>query len=140
MISQALTKTLGIKSPQSPLDLIETIRQGLPKQALERLAKALRVKVLDLEHILPVSRRTLQRYEQQNVKCLPKELSDHMLQVAKVYARAVEVFEDEERALAWLQAPIVALGGRIPISLLDTSTGVDVVLTELGRIEYGVFA
>jgi putative toxin-antitoxin system antitoxin component (TIGR02293 family) len=140
MTSQALAKTLGIKSPKSPLDLIETIRQGLPKQALERLAKALRVKVLDLEHILPVSRRTLQRYEQQNVECLPKELSDHMLQVAKVYARAVEVFEDEERALEWLQAPIVALGGRIPISLLDTSTGVDLVLTELGRIEYGVFA
>jgi putative toxin-antitoxin system antitoxin component (TIGR02293 family) len=140
MTSQVLAKTLGIKSPQSPLDLIETIRQGLPKQALEQLAKVLRVKVLDLEHVLPVSRRTLQRYEQQNVKCLPKELSDHMLQVAKVYARAVEVFEDEERALAWLQAPIVALGGRIPISLLDTSTGVDVVLTELGRLEYGVFA
>jgi putative toxin-antitoxin system antitoxin component (TIGR02293 family) len=140
MTSQALAKTLGIKSPKSPLDLIETIRQGLPKQALEQLAKALRVKVLDLEHILPVSRRTLQRYEQQNVKCLPKELSDHMLQVAKVYARAVEVFEDEERALEWLQAPIVALGGRIPMSLLDTSTGVDLVLTELGRIEYGVFA
>jgi putative toxin-antitoxin system antitoxin component (TIGR02293 family) len=140
MTSQALAKTLGIKGPQSPLDLIETIRQGLPKQALERLAKALRVKVLDLEHILPVSRRTLQRYEQQDLKCLPKELSDHMLQVAKVYVRAVEVFEDEKRALEWLQAPIVALGGRIPMSLLDTSTGVDLVLTELGRIEYGVFA
>ena len=140
MTSQALAKTLGIKGPQSPLDLIETIRQGLPKQALERLAKALRVKVLDLEHILPVSRRTLQRYEQQDLKCLPKELSDHMLQVAKVYVRAVEVFEDEKRALEWLQAPIVALGRRIPMSLLDTSTGVDLVLTELGRIEYGVFA
>ncbi len=140
MTSEVLAKTLGLKGLQSPLDLIETIRQGLPKQALEQLAKALRVKVSDLEHILPVARRTLQRYEQQDVKCLPKELSDHMLQVAKVYARAVDVFEDEERALAWLQAPIVALGGRIPISLLDTSTGVDLVLTELGRIEYGVFA
>jgi putative toxin-antitoxin system antitoxin component (TIGR02293 family) len=140
MTSQTLAKTLGIKGPTSPLDLIETIRQGLPKQALERLAKALRVKVLDLENILPVSKRTLQRYEQQDVKFLPKELSDHMLQVAKVYARAVDVFEDEERALEWLQAPIVALGGRIPMSLLDTSAGVDLVLTELGRIEYGVFA
>jgi putative toxin-antitoxin system antitoxin component (TIGR02293 family) len=140
MTGQALAKTLGIKGPTSPLDLIETIRQGLPKQALERLAEALRVKVLDLEHILPVSKRTLQRFEQQDVKFLPKELSDHMLQVAKVYARAVDVFEDEERALEWLQAPIVALGGRIPMSLLDTSAGVDLVLTELGRIEYGVFA
>jgi putative toxin-antitoxin system antitoxin component (TIGR02293 family) len=140
MTSQALAKTLGIKGPTSPLDLIETIRQGLPKQALERLAEALRVKVLDLEHILPISKRTLQRYARQDVKFLPKELSDHMLQVAKVYARAVDVFEDEERALEWLQAPIVALGGRIPMSLLDTSAGVDLVLTELGRLEYGVFA
>ena len=140
MTSQALAKTLGIKGLNSSLDLIETIRQGLPKQALEQLAKTLRMKVLDLETILPVSRRTLQRYDQQDVKCLPKELSDHILQVAKVYTRAVDVFEDEERALEWLQAPIVALGGRIPISLLDTSAGVDLVLTELGRIEYGVFA
>jgi putative toxin-antitoxin system antitoxin component (TIGR02293 family) len=140
MTSQALAKTLGIKGPTSPLDLIETIRQGLPKQALERLAEALRVKVLDLENILPISKRTLQRYARQDVKFLPKELSDHMLQVAKVYARAVDVFEDEERALEWLQAPIVALGGRIPMSLLDTSAGVDLVLTELGRLEYGVFA
>ena len=140
MTHQALAKTLGIKGPHSPLDLIEAIRHGLPKRALERLATALRVKVLDLENILPVSRRTLQRYEQQDVKFLPKELSDHMLQIDKVYTRAVEIFEDEERALAWLKAPIVALGGRIPMSLLDTSAGVDVVLTELGRIEYGVFA
>lgn len=140
MTSHILAKTLGLKAPKSPLDLIDTIRQGLPKQALEQLAKTLRVKVLDLEHILPVSRRTLQRYEQQDVKCLPKYLSDHMLQVAKSYTRAVEVFQDEERALEWLQAPIVALGGRIPMSLLDTSAGVDLVLTELGRIEYGVFA
>ncbi len=140
MTSQALAQTLGIKGPKSPLDLIETIRHGLPKQALERLAKALRVKVLDLENILPVSRRTLQRYEQQDVKFLPTELSDHILQVAKVYARAVEVFEAEELALEWLQAPIVALGERIPMRLLDTSAGVDLVLTELGRIEYGVFA
>jgi len=140
MTSQALEKTLGIKGPTSPLDLIETIRQGLPKQALERLAEALRLKVLDLEHILPVSKRTLQRYGQQNGKFLPKELSDHMLQAAKVYARAVDVFEDEERALEWLQATIVALGGRIPMSLLDTSAGVDLVLAELGRLEYGVFA
>lgn len=140
MTSHILAKTLGLKAPKSPLDLIDTIRQGLPKQALEQLAKTLRVKVLDLEHILPVSRRTLQRYEQQDVKCLPKDLSDHMLQVAKSYTRAVEVFQDEERALEWLQAPIVALGGRIPMSLLDTSAGVDLVLTELGRIEYGVFA
>ncbi len=140
MTGQALAKTLGIKGPQSPLDLIETIRHGLPTQALARLAKALRVKVFDLENILPVSRRTLQRYAQQDGKFLPQELSDHMLQVAKVYARAVEVFADEARALEWLQASIVALGGRIPLSLLDTSAGVDVVLTELGRIEYGVFA
>lgn len=140
MTSQALAETLGLQGPQSPLDLIETIRHGLPKQALERLANALRVKVLDLEDILPVSRRTLQRYGQPDVEFLPKDLSDHLLQVAKVYTRAVDVFEDVDRALEWLQAPIVALGGRIPMKLLDTSAGVELVLAELGRIEHGVFA
>ena len=57
-----------------------------------------------------------------------------MLQVAKVYIRAVEVFEDEKRALEWLQAPIVALGGRMPIAC-SIPRPVDFGSTELGRIE-----
>lgn len=141
MTNHALARTLGIKEPsESPLALIEIVRKGLPREALEALARSLRIDVLDLSEILPVSVRTLQRYAASKVRILPKDLSDHMLQLAKVYVRAVEVFEDEERAVEWLHAPIIALGERVPLSLLDTSAGVDLVMAELGRIEYGVFA
>ncbi|MDO3376855.1 type II RES/Xre toxin-antitoxin system antitoxin [Geoalkalibacter halelectricus] len=141
MTGQAIAKTLGLdEQGESPMALVEIVRRGLPREALEALASSLRVSLSDLAEILPVSPRTLQRYSASKVRLLPKELSDHMLQIAKVYVRALEVFEDEERALAWLHAPIMSLGGKVPLSLLDTSAGVDLVMTTLGRIEYGVFA
>ena len=40
----------------------------------------------------------------------------------------------------WLREPSRALGGAIPLSLLDTADGFTGVMDELGRIEHGVFS
>jgi uncharacterized protein (DUF2384 family) len=40
----------------------------------------------------------------------------------------------------WIRTPSIIFKGNTPLSLLDTSFGFDMVLTELGRIEHGIFA
>jgi putative toxin-antitoxin system antitoxin component (TIGR02293 family) len=65
--------------------------------------------------------------------------SDRLNRLAKIEARAVEVFEDEEIAANWLKAPNRVLGEK-PISLLDTEAGTDMVERVLTRIEYGVYS
>ena len=46
----------------------------------------------------------------------------------------------DDKARRWMFKPSRALGGEIPIRLLDTDIGANAVFDELGRIEHGVFA
>ena len=139
MAYQIVEEALNLSQPiKSPYDLMELARQGLVRSAMDSLAQLLKVSTKDLVTYLPISERTLQRYDEN--KKLSPELSDHLIQIAKVYAKAVEVFVERDKAVKWLKYPSVALGGITPLSCLDNFSGIELVMDELGRIEYGVYA
>jgi putative toxin-antitoxin system antitoxin component (TIGR02293 family) len=71
---------------------------------------------------------------------LTPEQSDVVIRTAQTLAKAIDVLGDREKAAHWLTTPNRALGGEIPISLLDTSTGAHEVEIVLDRIEYGVYS
>jgi len=52
----------------------------------------------------------------------------------------LDVFEDKASFDQWLNLNSIALGGRKPKDLLDSTFGVEVVKDELNRIEYGILA
>ena len=136
----AISRLLGLRktSRESSWDYwIQRSRKGLPKSSLVHFTKTLHLNFSELANLLPVSERTLQRYPED--KILNRDLSGHLVALAKVYARAAEVFEDEEKARRWLLKPCRALGGEIPFSLLDSPLGIQAVEDELVRIEYGVY-
>lgn len=134
---QALAETLGMgKLDEAPLKLIQATRDGIVKKAVDALAETVGLSLAELSRCLHVSARTLQRYKADDR--LSPDLSDHLLQVARVYARALDVLGDRDRAALWLKQPSIALGNIPPLELLDTFTGIEMVLDELIRIEYGV--
>ncbi|WP_305045040.1 type II RES/Xre toxin-antitoxin system antitoxin [Geoalkalibacter sp.] len=136
----AIGAILGMKNlGESPLDMVQAVRRGLPYQSLAKVAEALDLSTNQLAQYLPVTARTLQRYQKEKQK-LDRDLSDHLLQIARVFARCREVMEDGDRARRWLQTPSLPLGQVTPLSLLDTFTGVEMVMDELGRIEHGLVA
>ena len=139
MTYQAVGEALNIdRKIETPFDLMDLARQGLFISAMDSLSQLLELSTKDLVQYLHISERTLQRYNEQ--KKLSPELSDHLIQLARVYSRAVEVFEDKNKAVKWLKYPSHALGGITPLSCLDNFSGIELVLDELGRIEYGVYA
>ena len=139
MTYQIVGKALNLRQDiKSPYDLMDLARQGLFRSAMDSLAQLLELSTKDLVQYLHISERTLQRYDKN--KKLSPELSDHLIQLARVYARAIDVFEDRDKVVKWLKYPNHALGGITPISCLDNFTGIELVLDELGRIEYGVYA
>ena len=71
---------------------------------------------------------------------LTPEQSDVVIRTARTLAKAIDILGDREKAAHWLTAPNRALGGEVPISLLDTSAGAHEVETVLDRIEYGVYS
>jgi len=130
-------KTLG-REVRTRMDLIDLSRKGVSKESLLHLAQSMGLPVSKMAALLPVTERTIQRYA-------PKEhfdrvVSENILHLAEVVARGIEVFEDNDRFMTWIDHPSTALGGRSPKSLLSSRFGIDMVLDELTRIEHGVAA
>lgn len=133
-----LSTLLEVPEIQSVIGLVEITRNGIKKYVIEQLATSLNLPLAELTKLLPISNRTLQRYSSDSI--LSKELSDHVLQIAKVFVKAVDVFEDEANAVSWLKQPNIALGGLTPMDLFDTYSGIDWVIGELMKIEQGIYA
>lgn len=134
-----ISKTLHTeRSLESSFDLVNLAREGLTTVSLDSLIETLEISVDEIVELLPISRRTLERYEPE--RKLSLELSDRLIQIAKVYSRTLEVFEDRQLALRWLKSPCKAFGNVIPLSYLNLSSGFEIVMDELGRIDYGVYS
>ena len=128
---------LGIK-PQSSLDWVGMIREGIPAAAVESILIAVRLSQSELAQALGIPERTLARRKREGV--LNSEESSKLLRLARVVSRANEVFDDAAAAVDWLKSPNATLRGNAPLSLLDTDIGAESVFDTLGRIEHGVFA
>lgn len=134
-----ISQTLHTKRPlESSFDLVKLAREGLTTTSINSLLEALEISVDEIVTLLPISRRTLERYESD--RKLSPELSDRLIQIARVYSRTLEVFGDRQSALGWLKSPCKAFGDTIPLSYLDLASGFEIVMDELGRIDYGVYS
>ena len=89
--------------------------------------------------ILHISERTLHRYAKANSN-FPFSVVDRILQIDKVIKRGIHVFGSLEKFIEWLRINPPALEGRISISSLRSIEGINLVLTQLGRIEHGILA
>jgi putative toxin-antitoxin system antitoxin component (TIGR02293 family) len=88
-----------------------------------------------LAHSLDLSPRSLQRRRQQGR--LAQYESDRLYRLARIVALAKHNIGDAQAAARWLKRPNRALGGGIPLDLVDTEVGARAVEDVLGRIAYG---
>jgi putative toxin-antitoxin system antitoxin component (TIGR02293 family) len=142
--SQAIAEVLGGrkvlgKAVKEPDDLAQLVRKGLPAGSVTALAEKLHMGNGVLSKKLGIPQRTLTRRLSQR-SLLTMAESDRTVRMARVYANAVEMIGDREKAIAWLGTPNRALGGERPLDQLDTDLGTRMVEDILGRIAYGVYS
>ena len=82
---------------------------------------------------------TLQSYAKAN-SVFPFSITDRVLQIDKVIKRGIEVFGNLEKFMSWLRSNPFMLEGNLSIKSLRSIDGINLVLTQLGRIEHGLFA
>ena len=129
-------QSIGIKSKNID-DLILKVKEGLPIGSFEKLRKRLDVSDNFLSQIVNIPKRTLTRRKQQGR--LNTQESEKVLRIARLYDKALEVFEDEQAAETWLKAPARGLGEAIPLIYAKTELGAQEVEKLLVRIEHGIF-
>ena len=130
-------KVLGRKA-SSPLKLVDTLREGLPYSSLKAVMRALGLTRQEASRILSLPLRTLDRRKRQ--RRLEAVESDRLYRLASIAAHAIGVLGSPEHAARWLRHPNRALGGVVPLDLLDTEVGAEQVDEILGRIEYGLYS
>lgn len=140
VVHRETSAMLGLKrTMRSPLDFVTIIRKGLPSSSLESVSKRMDLSAIATVESLGLAKRTIARRLQEK-KPLNSEETERLVRLARVLAQATEVLGSVEKARRWLQKPSRALGGEVPIKMLDTDVGATAVTQELGRVDYGVFA
>lgn len=140
-------KILGFKSIHEgahgeisqELRIVEFIRRGFPADSARRVAEYYGISEARIATLLGASERTLSRRKKED-KPLDSTESDRLYRLARIAARAIEVFENDDTARKWLKKPNRALGGAVPLEMLDTDAGTEQVNEVLTRIEYGVYS
>jgi putative toxin-antitoxin system antitoxin component (TIGR02293 family) len=135
-----LTGALDLLSPEptNQLALVKFVRIGVPWHSFERVLEKLSLTSEAAANALHIPQRTLARRKKE--QRLDAFESERFLRLVRIAARAEDVLGSLEKAKRWLSSPNRALGGEVPISLLDTDIGAQAVDDVLGRIEDGVYS
>ena len=89
--------------------------------------------------ILHVSERTLQRYAKNNGSFAPIN-AERALQIDKVLKEGKITFGKIENFYNWIRRNPYMLEGNLSFNSLTSYEGIQKVLTQLGRIQHGIFA
>jgi putative toxin-antitoxin system antitoxin component (TIGR02293 family) len=116
-------------------DLRSAIREGFPQKVVASLMTSAGLTLKELSAALDLSPRSLQRRRTQGR--LARYESDRIYRLARILALAKQYIGDGETAARWLRRPSRALGGNVPLELLDTEPGAREVENVLGRIAFG---
>lgn len=130
-------KILG-KKLVNKMDLVELGSRGITKNAVSNLAKYLSLSSKQVADLLPVTERTLQRYSPR--QHFNQAVSEQVIHIAEALAKGTEIFKEKSKLLLWLNTPHKVFSGNTPFSLLSSRFGTELVLEELGRIEFGVYS
>ena len=129
---------LGLETSETR-DLLQRVEDGLEFRQLEHFQRRIALPLQAVADLVRISPRTLSRRKEQG-RLLPDE-SDRLLRIARVFGRAIDLFEgDVEAARHWLSSPQAALGGAVPLEWTRTDLGSREVENLIGRLEHGVFS
>jgi putative toxin-antitoxin system antitoxin component (TIGR02293 family) len=127
---------IGI-APSSGLELTEMVEQGLPTENLNLLKeKGLTFSEMSATVISP---RTLKHRKARGENLSPEE-TDRAVRVASILRLAESVFGDHDKAMGWLRSANHRLGGRTPLSLLQTESGGRLIESMLWGIDEGIYS
>jgi putative toxin-antitoxin system antitoxin component (TIGR02293 family) len=127
---------LGLRAYDA-LAVYRHVRKGLAYSALARFQRNTGLPAGAISRLIQIPARTLTRRKAEG-KLAPEE-SDRLVRAARVFGRAMELFEgDGGAAGAWLSAPQPALGGLVPLELAGTEVGASEVEGLIGRLEHGI--
>lgn len=120
--------------------LINLIQVGISFSLFESIKALFPFVDQEWADFLGTSTKSLQRYKADGNFVFKPLHSEKIIELAEVIYFGLEVFDTEAQFFEWFHTVSYALGGVKPIDLVKDSYGKELVLDEINRLEYGVFA
>lgn len=122
------------------MPVIRMIRRGLPYFIFEQIKDLELFSDDQWADFLQLSPKTLKRNSERLGFRFNSLHSEKIMQLAEVIYFGLQVFDSSEVFAAWLNTKNIALGFVEPVELLKDAYGKELIMSELNRIEYGIFA
>jgi len=127
---------LGLRTT-TPLQVAERVREGLGYAAFERFRRHALVPAGELAGLIGIPARPLVRRKARGR--LDPDESDRLVRLARVFAKALTLFEGNAVATRrWLVTPLAVLGNGTPLRTATTDPGAREVDALIGRLEHGI--
>ena len=91
------------------------------------------------EEVFDVSLKTMLRYQKEGKKLTPRN-SEIALKLLNLFDKGIEIFGSMDSFMVWLNKKAYGLDNEVPLTLMNTNTGIDLIEEELIRIEFGALA
>lgn len=118
----------------SDIELVRVARRGVHTTLLWDFLKVIKSSKSEFEDLLPYSLKTFSRK-----RLLDEAMGERILNIIKVFKKGEEVFGEVSIFKEWLNKFHPILDDE-PKNFLKTSTGCQIVINELIRIEHGVMS
>ena len=118
--------------------LVMEARTGVPAKTAFDVATLLQLSADELADLLHTT-KTLRAYRE-GKKRLGPAASEQILKLLALARWGEEVFGALRAFRRWLDKPAYGLYNQLPLALLETSGGIDLVADEVDRIAHGDFA
>ena len=128
---------IGIEDAKT--DKSEAVHQGFKPRVYRNIVKKARLSQTEFHNVTQIPISTIKRRLSKDERFSTQE-SDVIYRLAMLIKLATELFNDEQRALAWMQQSVYGLAGKRPLDMVSTTVDFEVVKDLIGRIEHGVFA
>ncbi len=119
-----------------PMLLVHSANQGLTTSTMDDLIRISRRSRESFAERLSISVKTIERYKKENKSFDPLK-GELILKWVQMYLKGIEVFGSARSFNNWLSRPAAGLGGIVPDEITTTTGGINLILDELIRIEFG---
>ena len=91
------------------------------------------------ENVFEITPKTFTSYLDDSKK-LPKYMVEKVIKLQELYFKGIELFGSVGEFNLWMKKESYGLGLRVPLELIGTITGIEMIYDELTKIEFGATA